>query len=35
MNLSGYPDFFDEEYDCTDNDCATCTFDCWKKGDDV
>ena len=31
MNLSGYPSFFDEEYDCTDNDCSTCTFDCWKN----
>ena len=38
MNCTGYPAFFDEEYDCKDDDCDLCTFDCWKNyeedGDD-
>lgn len=33
MNCTGYPDYFDEEYDCSQDDCKTCTFDCWKEGE--
>lgn len=35
MNCTGYPSYFDEEFDCEELFCETCTFDCWKKeGDD-